>query len=566
VIQLQVKSVNPDRRGRGALIILLIIYVATCTFSILSTFHVPSAVCSSTPPLTFENLTSIGKPVYPVMIDEGQISIGSTETFIYLLQVDHKYHIYLLGDWVDPVEHSTDYDIFVYEASDAQPRFISSHTEAAGLPEQVGSDVHGRYFEPERTGNYYFCVRNDDSESSDAKAGTLMVIEHIEPNRWYSRHIRGKVEEEPVRDTSWAYEFNTSADRIRVFVDVPDSLDMYEARLYIMANPEVNQGELLNGIPVAWEPGLRGETSGVYGGFNFDPQGFRHVDAMASGEHSGEDMVIDYEVPAEGNLLYHLVLIAEYYSGTVEFIVQTDFEPPELQFIDPPTIVEAGKRSVLEVSVRDETAIESTSLSYSTDGGVNWSPIFVQDKGSGIYWGETPSFDAGTVVDYLFEAEDERGNVGEIRGSYKVLSGSHLELRLDKAQIEFGDKVTLSGEFSLDIAGLKVELAMANAENTTKLWATTSQNGSYKTSFTPDSKGAWSIRATIPSDGRRYKGAESEVAELTVVAPKLTTMIRRIPSILIARSRFLIKPPYLYGVLGGIGAVVIVAVFIRRRE
>lgn len=563
---MQVKSVDPDRRGRGALIILLIIYVAMCTFSILSTFRVPSVVCSSTPPLTFENLTSIGKPVYPVMIDEGQISIGSTETFIYLLQVDHKYHIYLLGDWVDPVEHSTDYDIFAYEASDAQPRFISSHTEAAGLPEQVGSDVHGRYFEPERTGNYYFCVRNDDSESSDAKAGTLVVIEHIEPNRWYSRHIRGKVEEESVRDTSWAYEFNTSADRIRVFVDVPDSLDMYEARLYIMANPEVNQGELLNGIPVAWEPGLRGETSGVYGGFNFDPQGFRHVDAMASGEHSGEDMVIDYEVPAEGNLLYHLVLIAEYYSGTVEFIVQTDFEPPELQFIDPPTIVEAGKRSVLEVSVRDETAIESTSLSYSTDGGVNWRPIFVQDKGSGIYWGETPSFDAGTVVDYLFEAEDGRGNAGEIRGSYKVLSGSHLALRLDKAQIEFGDKVTLSGEFSLDIAGLKVELAMANAENTTKLWATTSQDGRYKTSFTPDSKGAWSIRATIPSDGHRYKGAESEVAELTVVAPKLTTMIRRIPSILIARSRFLIKPPYLYGVLGGVGAVVGVTVFIRRRE
>jgi len=565
VIQLQEKSVHLDRRGLGALILPLIFLVAICTIGHFVSICMPLAVCSSTPSINFENLTSVGRPVYPIIIEEDRIPVGSTETFIYHLCADHRYHIYLLGEWVDPVEHSTDYDIFVYKASGSQ-EFVSSHTEAAGLPEQVANGVHGRYFEPNRTGYYYFSIRNDPEESIAAEAGTFMVIEHIEPNRWYSRYMRGKVDEEPVKDTTWAYEFNTSAKRIRVFVDVPDPLDMYEVRLYIMANPEAGQGELLNGIPVAWEPGLRGEKTDIYGGFNFDPQGFRHVDAMASCEHSGEDMVIDYEVPVQGNLLYHLGLIAEYYSGTVEFVVQTDFEPPELRFTDPPTIVESGERTLLEVSVCDETAIKSTSLSYSTDAGASWNELPVHDKGGGIYWGEVPAFDGGTVVEYLFEAGDDRGNVGEIRDSYKVLSNSQIELRLDKEQIEFGDEAKISGKFSMEMAGLKVELAMAAAGNTTKLWATTEEDGSYSATFAPDSKGIWNVRATVPSDGRRFKGASSEVLELKVVTPKLTTMIRRIPSIIIARSRFLIRPPYLYGVIGGAGAAVGVFIFIRRRE
>ncbi len=565
MIQLQEKSINLDRRGLGALVLLLIFLVAICTLGHFVFICMPSAVCSSTPSINFENLTSVGRPVYPIIIEKDRIPVGSTETFIYHLRANHRYHIYLLGDWVDPVEHSTDYDIFVYRASGSQ-EFVSSHTEAAGLPEQVANDVHGRYFEPNRTGNYYFSIRNDPEESIAAEAGTFMVIEHIEPNNWYSRYMYGKVDEEPVKDTTWAYEFNTSAKRIRVFVDVPDPLDMYEVRLYIMANPEADQGELLNGIPVAWEPGLRGEKTDIYGGFNFDPQGFRHVDAMASCEHSGEDMVIDYEVPVEGNLLYHIVLIAEYYSGNVEFIVQTDFQPPELQFTDPPTIVESGERTVLEASVRDETAINSTSLSYSTDGGVSWNELPVYENGDGIYWGEAPAFDAGTSVEYCFAAEDDRGNVGEIRGTYKVLCNSHLELQLERERIELGDDVKISGRFSVEISGLKVELAMATASNTTKLWATTNEDGSYSTTFQPYSKGTWNVWATIPSDGRRFKGTSSEMLEFTVVAPRLTTRIRRIPSVILARSRFLIKPPYLYGVIGGVGAAVGVVVFIRRRE
>ena len=654
MIQLRAGSLNLGGKVLRASIILLIIYIACSTIGSPSPLSVPQASCSPVPAYPLGNLTLVNKPVDLVRIDEGQIPVGASWTYIYRLKANHTYHIYLLGDWADPVEHSTDYDVFVYEVSGRQLKFVSSHTEAAGLAEQVGNDGYGRYFRPSRTGTYYISVVNDPLESSAAEAGTLMAIEHIEPNRWYSRYMHGKVNEKPVRETTWAYEFNTSADRIQVFVDVPITLDMYEARLYVMANPAAGKGELMNDIPVAWEPGLRGERSGFYGGFNFDPQCFRHVDAMASCEHSGEDMVIDYTAPAQGNLLYHLVLIAEYFSGTVNFIVQTDFEPPALQIIDPPTIVESDEPTNLSAGVSDDMAIESVSLRYSTDDGVSWNQLGVDEHADGVYRGVIPAFGGGTPVDYVFEAEDEMGNVGEIRGNYTVMSSPLLEIYLDsdevkggenvtthghlshggreveirykhgdavsnvtvtadvsgyfnhtftpdktgewlvsadfagdearhpassetlsftvsslstsltcilsEEEIELGEEVNISGRFSLEMAGLRVELTLTVAENMTKLSPSTSPDGSYSITFKPDLKGAWEIRARVPGDGFRYEGAESSVEELTVVAPSLKTRVYHLPSVLL-------RPPYLYGVLGGVGGTVGAAIFfIRRRE
>ena len=86
-----------------------------------------------------------------------------------------------------------------------------------------------------------------------------MMIEHVETGRWYSRYMEGKVDDEPVEKTTWAYEFNASSSPIEVLVDVPDTLDMYEARIYVMTNPKEKEN-LLNGMPLPWEDGLYGNT------------------------------------------------------------------------------------------------------------------------------------------------------------------------------------------------------------------------------------------------------------------------------------------------------------------
>ena len=71
---------------------------------------------------------------------------------------------------------------------------------------------------------------------------------------------------------------------------------MYEARLYMMANPSTNLGTVLNGLPLPIEEGLYGTLTGIYGGYNVDSDGIRINQAMARSEYTGEDMLINFTV------------------------------------------------------------------------------------------------------------------------------------------------------------------------------------------------------------------------------------------------------------------------------
>ena len=406
-----------DRRRIRSVLITLLICVTVLACLSESRSHIPWAR-GIDPDEIFGNFTLVNKPVPAVPISSGAIPIGKASTYSYNLQGGRKYHIYLTGEWANPTTHLTDYDIHVYKINGVNPVLTSTHTESAGLPEQVSNDGQGRYYIPGEDSHYWFNVRNDAIESQATESGTLMVVEHIEGNTWYRRFLKGKVNEEPVPDTTWSYEFVSSSDHIRVYVDVPQFLDMYEARLYIMGNPGANKGELVEGIPIAWEPGLRGEVSTVYGGYNLDQQGYRNENAMASCERMGEDMVIDFEVPVSGTLLYHLALIAEYGYGTIDFMVQTDFDSPILQLVEAPETVEEQEPTRLVVNIQDELSIAETSFSYSTNGGVSWSTLPPTIEQGGNYSVTVPAVERDTLVEYIFQAEDERGNVGEVLGSY----------------------------------------------------------------------------------------------------------------------------------------------------
>ncbi|MFB0557617.1 MAG: hypothetical protein ACETVY_00735 [Candidatus Bathyarchaeia archaeon] len=638
--------------------------MTVCLAHLLNGFNdnlsLPIAHCKSLESEVFGNFTFVNHPVPAVVIDSDSIPIGEAHTYVYHLKQGHRYHIYLTGEWANPAKHETDYDIYVYKISGMVATFYSSHTEAAGLPEQVGNDELGKYFIPPYTGTYYIVVKNDAVESSAAEAATLMVIEKIEPNQWVSRYMKGKVNEKPVAETNWAYEFVASADRIRLFIDVPSTLDMYEARLYIMGSSTGDRGWSLEGVPVAWGPGLLGVRSGFYGGFNFDPQGFRHLDAMASCERSGEDMVIDYEPPLKGELLYHLVLIAEYGSGTLEFVIQADFDQPDIELVDPPTRVEAGEPTEIEVMVEEDSGVDIVSISYSKDGSDVLRRVDVEQLEPGRYSGIIPGVQPGTVVEYVVEVEDVMGNKGEVRGNYKAIGRASLTLHLNdqelmggeeaevrgqllpggkdisinythgdedfnftvptgelgifnhrfkpgstgewqvvaqypgdedylpaaseklnftvsskktelscnasKDRVELKKRVTLYGEFSIEKEGVTVELTLKAKDQIDKLYAETSPSGNFSVDFAPDLKGVWYIKAKVDGDGLVYEGAESGTVELSVVNPSLTTTILRLPSAIAARTGFLIKPPYLYGVVGILGAAGGGIFFLLRRR
>jgi hypothetical protein len=212
------------------------------------------------------NWTYVEKPMFPIYLNESQVPIGQNYTVVCPLQADHSYHVYCYGAWVHTGdEPKTDYDIYVYNP---QGDLESMHTEAAGLPEHLGTTVDDPFFVPASSGNYTFMIVNDARESNGAEQATFMIIENVEPDRWYTHAVSGKIGDVPAFNTSWAYEFLTDSPRIELWVRVPDTLDMYEARLYLMSDSE---SLTVNNVSLPWEPGLYGNRSTV-GGYNLESE------------------------------------------------------------------------------------------------------------------------------------------------------------------------------------------------------------------------------------------------------------------------------------------------------
>jgi len=436
------------------------------------------------------------KPGYPQALELNFTMPGDVVTYNYTLEGGHTYHIYLIGEYANLTWHLTDYDIFLYRETGDEPLFLSSHTEAAGYPEQVSNDGEGRYFTPDESGNYYLTVRNDPNESEAAENATLVVVEHIEPDRWYTRFLQEPVEDEFLYDSDWVYEFESSARRLKIIVEVPDTLDMYEARLYTMANPTKGKGRKIMGVMAPWESGLYANQSGVYGGFNNDPQGFRHLNASASCEHSGDDMLIDYRQPIRDPLLYHLLFMSEYCNGTLRFMVQTDFTKPIITDAGSPVDIEGGTDAVVRCRIDDDSEITQVDLHYSVDGGDTWSMAPYTSK-MDEYNGTIPGQEGGALIDYRWEATDVMGNTATLSGSVGVRTSSDISITVDESKILGGETVTVTGMLSQEG---KVKVKYTLGDQVTSYNLETEAEGAFTHVFMPNKLGKWTAEAVFAGD------------------------------------------------------------------
>ncbi len=456
----------------------------------------PVSANPSVPQVPNLGTTYISKPVSPICINESQIPVGYSWTYVYNLKANHTYHAYCYGEWIktytdytDPP--LTDYDIFVY---DPFGNLVSYHTEAAGTYEHLGDTVEQPFFTPKHSGDYSFLIINDPKESGAAENATLMLIEHIECNRWYQRFMEGKINDVPVENTSWAYEFNTASRQIQILVRVPETLDMYEARLYPMANPFRNVSVSLNGVPLAWEPGLYGVCLGIYGGYNLDSRGFRNSDAVASCEYPGEDMLIDYAPSQDGNILYHLVFIAESEYGNVDFMVKTDFGSPKVEIKEPIENAETNEEVVIFAQVSDDQPIEEVLLHYTNDDWTTENSITMSLLLDKTYVGTIPGQPAGKTIKYKVSARDYAGNYDEDNGSYSVKSPTSIVFSLSSSTIHGGESITVTG--SISQGGTPVTLRYACGETTIVRTTTAHSNGSFNDAFAPTMAGLWTVLAS----------------------------------------------------------------------
>lgn len=474
-------------------------------------YSIASASQTSEGALIYEPYNYGFKHVNPVMIAEGEIPLGSSKTYSYALNRSLTYHVYITGPWVEEVseEERTDYDIYVYDPRWYQETF---HTEAAGLPEHLGTTVEDPYFQPKYTGNYTFKVVNDESESKGAQAATLMVIEHIETDRWYRNklYMRGKDSEgKPTYFTTWAYEFVTKKPYIEITIEVPETLDMYEVRLYLMANPSAGVGKQLSGAPISPTNFLYGERSGDYGGYNLDPKGYRRRDAFASCEHPGQDMNVTFNAGSDDDKLYHLVFIAETKWGALSFIIKTDFTSPILNQVDPFTVISSDEEATISiVALDEESRLDKVYLKYTIDGWRTKKKIEMTCTSQNIYVVHIPSHPPGVNVEWVVEAFDTAGNNATLESSFRFKGASYISCEASPTEIDGGNSVVISGEVSPPLQGEEISLQYSLGDINVSRTVTTDASGGFTDIYTPEAAGKWLVLANW-SGGESYFNASS---------------------------------------------------------
>jgi hypothetical protein len=455
------------------------------------------------------NLTYVEKPMFPVYLNESQVPIGQSWTVICPLQADHSYHVYCYGAWVHTGDApKTDYDIYVYNP---QGELESTHTEAAGLPEHLGTTVDDAFFVPASSGNYTFLIVNDARESNGVEQATFMVIENVECDRWYTHVVSGKIADTPAFNTSWAYEFVTASETIELWVRVPDTLDMYEARLYLMSNAK---SFTVNNVSLPWEPGLYGNLSDV-GGYNLESEEYRGV-AYASCEFNGQDMFLNYTQPSARENVYHLVLMGEVGSGSIDFLVKTKFGGVLSPLTFPQKVTPANETVIAYAT--NTTKLENATLRYTIDSWKNVTRL--EMAVSNMTCNATiPQQEAGSVVEYAVQAIDLMKNRLTATGNFTVKHLSSItDFNSTRMTVTLGENITVTGTLSAEAAGAPVTVTFMSVNTTETVECTALGNGTFTANFQPETTGDWMVQAAFAGNSSVYP-CDSEMVMVTVEEP-----------------------------------------------
>jgi hypothetical protein len=459
------------------------------------------------------------EPYEPQHIDAGEIpNLGPyrnpvPKEYRVYLEEGHKYHIFLVGDWITNSTEATDYDIEVRNPNNA---VVSINTESAGLPEQVANDNKHQYFVPSQTGDYRFLIYNDpeDSPLDSADAADFMVIEHIEINKLYTKKLYGKphVGAEYPNGYKIGYEFNTSSPQFLLNIDVPDpvptegikGLDMYEARVYPMANPENDIGYTIQGVGVPFGDRLYEEgATDKYGGYNTEIEGFRFSDMRISCESAGVDMrqmmkmEEDLNASEIQNIFYYLVLLAEYFEGELEFYIKTDYSPVNLTLIDPPNVGYVDETTLIKVESESVTAIDEIWIEFTTDSWSTRERIDLIEKPE--YWlAALPSFDLHDHVDYKIHAIDEIDNFGLIEGSFEVMNKVDIDFGISGSVIQGGQTLKITGRASKPSINLQINIEHGGNINSINIQ--TDGDGVFTYDYRPTKIGEYDVTISYAGD------------------------------------------------------------------
>jgi len=491
-------------------------------------------ILSNGPQVANAERITMEKPFEPVIIAEGDIPQTSRYRadpleILSRLEEGKKYHIFLVGDWIKNMteieegEPITDYDIEVF---DSQNNLISSHTESAGLPEQVANDKNHQYFVPPRTDTYRFVIYNDPEDSKGEGAAVFMIIEHLEMNKRYELYLEGRPSpSQPYPDDYvWAYEFSTPNENFQLHVEVPDpepekgilGLDMYEIRIFPMANPSAKVGYYISGVGVPYGNLVVGDTEGQYGLYNTSIPGEYFPELRASCEYAGEDMDVVFGRPQHNEtelvletreIFYYMTMLAEYYHGTISFYIKTDYRNVNVTTIESPEIGVTGEEHRIVAEINGPGEISSAWLNYTTDDWRTENRVQLTEY-FGVYVGWLPRFELLDNVQYRVYAEDEIDNSGMGESGFTVLDPVHLRIETKQMSVYGGESVELNGE-GVEFSEVSLRIQHKDVEDNINI--NVDGDGTWSYVFTPQSEGYYSAKAFFDGDDTHPEAESREI-------------------------------------------------------
>lgn len=473
------------------------------------------------------NWTYLEKPCFPVLINDSQIMPGQNWTIVCPLVANQTYHAYLYGNFTNSGPYPlTCYDIYVY---DDLGEMVGYHTPSAGLLANLGTNGSA-FFVPQRSGNYTFVISNNIKASQAAQEATFMLIEDVQTDVWNEHYVEGFGSDNlPMLNTSWGYEFATASQYVEVYVNVPETLDMYEARLYLMSGSSSTNQTILDGVPLAWELGLYGVTNNgttvtnngttVTGGYNLDTEGYRG-NAYSSCEYYGQGMFLNFSAPKQGGLnLYHLVFIGEVGYGTIDYLIKTEFNNTSFSPVTVPTATYPDNDTTISYA-SNTTELQNAVLQYTTD---NWSSnnTLNMSVSNSTCNATIPKQAAGTTVNYIVTATDTLENVLNASGTYQVKYPSTMNLTATSMEPALGDDVTLKGYFTPQTGNVPITIYVSSVNETEQIQCFTLPDGTFTASFRPNSTGEWLATAEFEGNSSIF-GSESSPLTIRVEEPMLT--------------------------------------------
>jgi hypothetical protein len=241
----------------------------------------------------------------------------------------------------------------------------------------------------------------------------------------------------------------------------------------------------------------------MVGGYNLDATGYRGL-AYASCEYYGEDMFINFTNPNPGLSLYHLVFIGEVGSGTIDYLIKTDFNSTSLQPSIVPNRAYANSNVTIAYS-SNSSDLESAVLQYSTNNSTNMEGMDMQIVGNTTCEAVIPGQPAGTIVNYTVTANDTLEDVLSASGSYPVKYASTLNFTVATINARLGENVTINGYLQPGTAGLPVIVSFISTNETEEMTCFTFTGGNFTVNFKPATVGTWIVQAQFDGSASMYE-------------------------------------------------------------